>query len=133
MTLVLILGSHLIGPYADGLVANLINNSLIGIVLNTIFIISLEAWIFFKESYTSKLKAEKLERELSQIRLEVLKNQLNPHFLFNSLNVLSGLISRDQKKAKQFIDEFAMIYRYVLETIEQTVVRINDEFEFLQS
>lgn len=127
------LSSHLIGPYADGLVTNLVNNSLIGIVLNTIFIISLEAWIFFKDSYTSKLKAEQLERELSQIRFEVLKNQLNPHFLFNSLNVLSGLIARDQNKAQQFIDEFAMIYRYVLETIEQKVVTVNDELEFLQS
>ena len=74
-----------------------------------------------------------MERELSQIRFEVLKSQINPHFMFNSLNVLSGLIQVDVDKAQLFIDEFSQIYRYVLETIEQPVVTLSQELEFMRS
>jgi LytS/YehU family sensor histidine kinase len=87
----------------------------------------------FWESQASQSKARELEQELSQIRFEVLKHQINPHFMFNSLNVLSGLIEQDKAKAQDFIDEFSMIYRYVLETIEQPVVSLKDELRFARS
>lgn len=78
-------------------------------------------------------KAEALERELSQIRFEMLKSQINPHFMFNSLNVLSGLIEKDVTKAQEFIDEFSQIYRYVLETVEQHTSTLGKELEFMRS
>ena len=53
--------------------------------------------------------------------------------MFNSLNVLSGLISKDAGKAQQFIDEFSHIYRYVLETIEQPVSTLEKELDFMRS
>lgn len=53
--------------------------------------------------------------------------------MFNSLNVLSGLISKDTGKAQQFIDEFSHIYRYVLETIEQPVTTLEKELDFMRS
>ena len=53
--------------------------------------------------------------------------------MFNSLNVLSGLINKDVEEAHQFIDEFSMIYRYVLETIEQPVATLGKELEFMRS
>ncbi len=63
----------------------------------------------------------------------MLNQQINPHFMFNSLNVLSGLNESDSKKAQQFGDKFALIYRYVLETIEQPVVSLKEELAFIQS
>ena len=75
----------------------------------------------------------KVQKENLQSQFEVLKSQINPHFMFNSLNVLSGLINVDIAKAQLFIDEFSQIYRYVLETIEQPVVTLNKELEFMRS
>lgn len=111
----------------------ILNNAYYLIVLSLFLMIILEASIYFHESSDANLKAENLEKELSQIRFEVLKSQINPHFLFNSLNVLSGLINSDVSKAQQFIDEFSHIYRYVLETIEQPVSSLNKELDFTRS
>lgn len=125
--------AHFISPYRENLFSVFIYNALIFGVVNIILIIVLEAWLFFTESTQSKEKAEVLEKELSQIKFEVLKNQINPHFMFNSLNVLSGLIETDVSKAQEFIDEFSVIYRYVLETIEKPVVTLNEELGFVRS
>lgn len=110
-----------------------INNAYYFALTNLFLMAILEAWIYFFESSVAKTKAETLEKELSQIRFEVLKNQINPHFMFNSLNVLSGLIEKDVVKAQKFIDEFSHIYRYVLETIEKQAVSLNEELGFVRS
>jgi hypothetical protein len=126
------LSRHIINPYPD--VENvLLNNALIFAVVNIIMIIILEAWLFFIESKKAGQRAENLRKELSQIKFEVLKSQINPHFMFNSLNVLSGLISQDTSKAQQFIDEFSYVYRHVLETIEQPVTSLRKELDFARS
>lgn len=120
-------------PYREEFRGVLIYNAMIHAVVNIILMAILEGWIFFIESRQAKEVAENLKEELSQIKFEVLRSQINPHFMFNSLNVLSGLISKDVRKAQQFIDEFSHIYRYVLETIEQPVVSLGRELEFLRS
>ena len=125
--------SHAIGPYKTPLLKVIINNALIFGVVNLLLTTILESWLFFIENNRAKLKAELLERELSQIRFEILKSQINPHFMFNSLNVLSGLIDTDVAKAQLFIDEFSQIYRYVLETIEKPVVTLKEELDFIRS
>jgi len=119
--------------YEDDIASVLITNVLIYIVINIIVVAVFEAWIFFIESDRAKQKADLLQQELSQIKFEVLKSQINPHFLFNSLNVLSSLLKNDTSKAEQFIDEFSQIYRYVLETIEQPVSTLSKELEFMRS
>jgi PAS domain S-box-containing protein len=75
----------------------------------------------------------KVQKENLQSQFEILRQQINPHFLFNSLNVLSGLISKDTSQAQLFIDEFSHIYRYVLETLEQPVTTLNKELDFMRS
>ena len=120
-------------PYEDGLVKNIINNSLITSVINIIIITVIEAIVWFKRSQQSLVRAEKLERENSQIRFETLKNQLNPHFLFNSLNVLSTLIKHDSDKAQTFVDEFSSVYRYTIDVIEKPVVELREEINFAKS
>lgn len=120
-------------PYKVKLLSVLIINALIFSVLNIILMILFEAWILHLENRNSQEKTETLEKELALIRFEVLKSQINPHFLFNSLNVLSGLVSKDVDKAQLFIDEFSAVYRYVLETIEKQVVTLGDELGFMRS
>lgn len=125
--------SHAFNPFPEGLAKVLVNNFLIVAIINVLLTIVLEAWIFFTRSDAAQRKAEELEKALSTIRYEVLKQQINPHFMFNSLNVLSGLVATDQKKAQEFIEEFSYIYRYVLETVEQPVVSFEREYNFVQS
>jgi len=122
-----------ISAYRNSFARVLIVNALISSVINILMVVVLEAWHFFAESNKERIKAETLEKELLQVQFEVLKNQINPHFMFNSLNVLSGLIEKDVHKAQLFIDEFAHIYRYVLETIEKPVVTLNEELDFIRS
>lgn len=122
-----------INTYTEDLTTVLIYNSLMYSVVNIILMIIFEAWLFSMESSNARMKAEALEKEISRIRFDVLKNQINPHFMFNSLNVLSGLIDKDVAKSQLFIDEFSQIYRYVLETIEKPVVSLSDELSFVRS
>jgi two-component system LytT family sensor kinase len=125
--------ANFISNYSNDLWNVLINNALIFIVVNVFLMAILEAWMAFIESRHARQMAENLQTELSQIKFEVLKSQINPHFMFNSLNVLSSLIDKDVKKAQNFIDEFSNIYRYVLESIEQPVARLNKELDFARS
>jgi sensor histidine kinase YesM len=125
--------AHFIDPYREYYNKVLFTNVLILAVVNLMLVVILEAWIFFFQIKSAEKKAEGLQQELSGIRFEILKNQINPHFLFNSLNVLSGLIEKDPQKAQIFVDEFAMVYRYVLETIEKPLVSLSREIEFVRS
>jgi LytS/YehU family sensor histidine kinase len=63
-------------------------------------------------------------------QFESLKNQLDPHFLFNSLNVLNGLIEESPKKASMFTTDLSKIYRYVLEQKDKSLVSLQDELTF---
>lgn len=81
------------------------------------------------------IEAERLEKEKALSQYQALKNQVNPHFLFNSLSVLSSLIYPEPKpeKAKKYLDEFSRIYRYVLDVNDETVVTLQRELDFLHS
>lgn len=127
------LTANALHPYQNPLSKVLLYNALIFSVVNIVLMAILEGMLSFWENRAAQERAQALEQELSQIRFEVLKHQINPHFMFNSLNVLSGLIEQDKAKAQDFIDEFSMIYRYVLETIEQPVVALKEELRFARS
>ena len=133
ISILITLFANFIKAYTEDLVEVLIYNALIYSVVNVFVMSILEGWIYYNESRQAKQIADNLQAELSQIKFEVLKSQINPHFMFNSLNVLSGLINKDVKKAQQFIDEFSHIYRYVLETIEQPVATVDKELDFTRS
>lgn len=125
--------AHLINPYEEDLLTTYVFNSIVLAVCNVAIMIIFEAWIFFIAETESEIRNEELMKELTQIRFEVLKNQMNPHFMFNSLNVLTGLIETDPAKSQRFIEEFSSIYRYVLDTIEQNVISLEKELEFARS
>lgn len=77
-------------------------------------------------------KAQLLEKEKVMVMYESLKQQLNPHFLFNSLTSLSGLIETDQQIAGNFLEQMSGIYRYILKNGDTETVFLKDEIEFVQ-
>jgi len=77
------------------------------------------------------VEVEKYRAESANAQLQNLKNQLNPHFLFNNLSVLSSLVYKNQDKAVEFINELAKVYRYVLESNNAELVSLHEEMEFL--
>lgn len=79
-------------------------------------------------TYSDELRVKNIEAEY-----KALKNQINPHFLFNSFSVLSSLVYKDPDKADEFISEFSKVFRYVLELNNQTVVTLKRELDFLDS
>lgn len=86
---------------------------------------------FFKAWQQSLVEVEKYKAASATAQLENLKNQLNPHFLFNNLSVLSSLVYQDQDKAVDFINELSKVYRYVLENKSAELVRLEEELAFL--
>jgi len=80
---------------------------------------------------TLQSKAQLLEKEKTQVLYESLKQQLNPHFLFNSLTSLSGLIEVDQKMASTFLEQMSKTYRYILKSSDNETVPLKDEINFV--
>jgi LytS/YehU family sensor histidine kinase len=66
-------------------------------------------------------------------KYETLRNQINPHFLFNSFNVLSDLVYDDQKAAVKFISQMSDLFRYVLDSRDKELVPLKDEMRFIRS
>ena len=81
----------------------------------------------------SALEVERLKQANITAQYETLKNQVNPHFLFNSLNVLSSLVYKDQDLAAKFISQLSKVYRYVLDTRDKEVVSLENEITALES
>lgn len=75
----------------------------------------------------------KLEKENLQSQFDVLKQQVNPHFLFNSLNVLSSLIRINSEMAESFTERLAKVYRYVLENKDKDLIPLTTELDFLEA
>ena len=88
---------------------------------------------FFKAWKKAVAKAEELNTEMLAYRYESLRNQINPHFLFNSFNVLSDLVYADQAMAVKFINQLSGLFRYVLDSRDKELVPLQDEIEFMHS
>jgi hypothetical protein len=88
---------------------------------------------FLIEWRASAIEIERLKQAKIAAQYETLKNQVNPHFLFNSLNVLSSLVYRDQDLAAKFIKQLSKVYRYVLDTRDKEVVSLQNEIDALES
>jgi hypothetical protein len=86
---------------------------------------------FFKSWKESLIEVEKYKTESANAQLQNLKSQLNPHFLFNNLSVLTSLIYKSQDKAVDFINELSKVYRYVLDNKNAELVTLQHELKFL--
>ncbi|MCW5910091.1 MAG: histidine kinase [Cyclobacteriaceae bacterium] len=81
----------------------------------------------------SLVRVERLEKEKAQVQFDNLKNQLNPHFLFNALASLNSLILEDQHLASRFLQHLSKVYRYVLQHKEQNLVSLQTELDFIRN
>jgi hypothetical protein len=100
-------------------------------VICVLFITHVYETVFMvKEQQGEQLKNAELSRAKAEAELTALKNQIDPHFMFNSLNTLSHLIDTDKKKALMFTENLADVYRYILSQKDQILVLLEDELEF---
>lgn len=88
---------------------------------------------YFKKYKTTWMKAEEFKRMSSQAELQAIKNQVNPHFLFNNLNVLSSLVLQNNTEANRFIEEFSKVYRYILNNQEKEVIELSTELHYIEN
>jgi len=79
------------------------------------------------------IESEALKRENLQSQLDSLKEQVKPHFLFNSLSTLIGLIDEDKVRAKKFVEELAFVYRYLLQSNEKELITLEEELTFIKA
>lgn len=86
---------------------------------------------YFKEYRSSRLEAEELKSAQALAELQLIKSQVNPHFLFNNLNVLSALVMQNHSEANRFIEEFSKVYRYILHNHENELVPLKTELHYI--
>jgi Histidine kinase len=107
------------------LIVSLIN------VICVLFITHVYETVFMvKEQQNEQLKSAELQRAKAEAELAALKNQVDPHFMFNSLNTLTHLIKVDSSRALEFTENLAEVYRYILIQKDHTLVLLDDELDF---
>ena len=80
-----------------------------------------------------RLEAERFKKQTAEAQFDALSKQLNPHFLFNSFNVLSTLVDQDPGTAQKFINQLSGVYRYLLRNQDNKLVKLEEEMRFLES
>ena len=119
-------------PHED-LRSSLFNYLVIAVIMNFVLVSITEGIFFFRQWRNSAFEAERFKKESIRAQYESLKNQVNPHFLFNSLNTLSSLIDLDKESSKEFLDDLSSVYRYVLQHKDEEIVLLEKEMEFIYS
>jgi sensor histidine kinase YesM len=104
-----------------------------GLITTTVIISIYEGVYAFEMLKKGLIKNEELRRQNTQAQLEVLKNQVSPHFLFNSLNTLISVIPDDPKTAVLFTENLSNVYRYLLEIREKEVISLKQEMSCIRA
>lgn len=100
----------------------------------TFIVLLIIHFVYFYKAYNeSKVKEQKIIAGTANAKFESLKNQIDPHFLFNSLNVLSSLIEENPENAQRFTISLSKIYRYVLEQKDKELVSVEEELAFAKT
>jgi two-component system, LytTR family, sensor kinase len=105
----------------------------IGFLVNILITMLHEGYERFERWKTTLTETEQLKTSYAQSQLLGLKSQVNPHFLFNSLNSLSSLISEDAEQAEKFLNELTKVYRYLLRSQDEKLVPLGTELQFIRS
>lgn len=100
------------------------------VILVVTFLFTMTIYLM-KQNHLAVVGMQKLDFENLQNRYTALKNQTDPHFLFNCLNTLNGLIGRDDRRAQEYVQELAMVFRHTMRG--KVVVRLSEELEFVKS
>lgn len=104
-----------------------------GTLCNAIIVLLLGIYRYGKHQMESRQRLALMEREKMRYQFEALKNQVNPHFLFNSLNVLASLAYHDADKTNLFAKKLAEVYRYLLTTHDRQTVSLEEELRFTEA
>ncbi|MCK8495007.1 histidine kinase [Spirosoma sp. RP8] len=106
-------------------------------VFNVVIILSTFYLTIISRSYQQlkdvQLRAERSEKEAALSQVEALKHQLSPHFLFNSLSILTSMVHEDADLSEQYIKQLAKVYRYSLEQRDQELVSLKTEVDFMRA
>lgn len=108
-------------------------NFLPAIIITLFITLGIHAVHFYRQLQESKMREQRVIAGTASARFETLKNQIDPHFLFNSLNVLSSLIEENPENAQRFTGSLSKIYRYVLEQKDKELIEVEEELNFAQS
>ena len=109
------------------------SNYLVAIIVTFFVTLAFHAFYFYKAYTENKVKEQKVIAGTASAQFESLKNQIDPHFLFNSLNVLSSLIEENPDNAQRFTTSLSKIYRYVLEQKDKELVPVEEELAFAKT
>ncbi|HVF81989.1 MAG TPA: histidine kinase, partial [Flavisolibacter sp.] len=106
----------------------------VGMAIMNIFLTLVIEGIARYSNWRDNLKeTEQIKKAFTQSQLLGLKSQVNPHFLFNSLNTLSSLIVEDEQEAETFLNEMSKVYRYMLRGDDEQLVPLQTELKFIGS
>jgi two-component system, LytTR family, sensor kinase len=92
-----------------------------------------ECITYFEKWKEAISETEQLEKLYLETQFQSLQSQLNPHFLFNGLNVLSSLIAESPRRAEDFVDELSNVYRYLLRSNDREIASVGEELRFIRS
>lgn len=106
---------------------------IISLIITTIITAISEAVYLFKQWKLALLNAEKLKQENLQSQFAALKNQVNPHFLFNSLNTLATIIPENSDQAVEFVEKLSSVYRYLLQYKDDETVDLKTELDCIDA
>lgn len=110
-----------------------IANYYVAMVITLIITLSVHGIHFYRKYQENRVKQQKIIAGTASAKFETLKNQIDPHFLFNSLNVLSSLIEENPDMAQRFTTSLSKIYRYVLEQKDKELVSVQEELSFAKT
>ena len=123
----------LFGEFPEQILNWLAYNGKVSVTISLVIASILTSIGFFKSWRKSAVQEEELKLEMLDYRYKALLNQVNPHFLFNSLNVLTSLVYEDQELAVKFIRQLSKVYRYTLENKERDLVNLKEESAYIES
>lgn len=103
------------------------------LMINSIIVLFIELLLYHNAQMNNEKTIMEIEKEKALYQLNALKSQVNPHFLFNSLNVLASLTYQDPSLANTFAKKFANVYRYILTTSESQTVDLINELNFVKT
>jgi sensor histidine kinase YesM len=104
-----------------------------GIIISLLMNGTYTAVFIFERWKQSLIESERLMHESLKMQLEALRKQVDPHFLFNSLNVLASMIEEQPREATEFVLKLAKVYRYILQMSERDLVRLEEELTALEA
>lgn len=115
--------------------AHYINNIVFGLAITFFVLLIMEGVYFFKLWRDSLTRVQRMEKQQLQSELDQLKAQVQPHFLFNSLNTLSAMleVEQDIPRAVKFIDEFSLLYRRILDKKDAQTIPLHEELRFVEA